>query len=102
MEHDNNCDHCETDIKMINNEEKFDDGKIPTEQLLLSIVRMGSLTSIPKTICTDHQDEDVIFPPTNATYLMERFKEQLKELPNPLRRQFRRRTITAPNNTIRI
>ena len=80
MERDNNCDHCETDIKMAKNEEKIDDGIIPTEQLLLSIVRMGSLTSIPKTISTDHQDEDVIFPPTNATYLIERRKEQLKEL----------------------
>ena len=45
----------ETDTEM---KELTENETIPTKQLLLSIVRMGSLTSIPKTLCIDHQDDE--------------------------------------------
>ena len=79
-----------------------DDETIPTEQLLLSIVRMGSLTSIPKTVSGDHQDENISFPPTNATNLLQRCKHELRTLPKPLKRQFRLKSLTFTKDTLRI
>ena len=90
-----NSEMLDTNIKPI------DEG-IPTEQLLLSIVRMGSLTCIPKTICIDHQDEDMSFPPTNARNLLERCKEELKCLPKAIERQFRKTSQRPHGDTIRV
>ena len=83
-------------------EENKANQNIPSEQLLLSIVRMGSLTSIPKTICVDHQDEDIFFPPSNKQYLLERCQAQLRHLPKPINRQFRRKSYTPTKDLIRI
>ena len=86
-----------------NNKETLEDAEIiPTEQLLLSIVRMGSLTSIPKTLCVDHQDEDISFPPTNATNLLPRCKTELGKMPNPIKRKFIRKSLAKTKDTIRI
>ena len=93
----NNEDHVTNNKKALEEEEI-----IPTEQLLLSIVRKGSLTSIPKTLCVDHQDLDISFPPTNATNLLQRCKTELGKLPNPIKRQFGRKSLAKTKDTIRI
>merc|ERR1719186_811192 len=96
-------DHSEDmDSELKSNEDNQADKTIPSEELLLSIVRMGSMTSIPKTICVDHQDEDIFFPPSNKQYLLERCQAQLRHLPKPINRQIRRKSYTPTKNLIRI
>ena len=75
---------------------------IPSEQLLLSIVRMGSLTSIPKTLCVDHQDEDIFFPPTCTANLLKRCQTQLKNLPKPMDRHTMKRSCKSSRGSTRI
>merc|ERR1719186_778147 len=94
-------DHSEDmDSELKSNEDNQSDKTIPSEELLLSIVRMGSMTSIPKTICVDHQDEDIFFPPTNMESLLERCHNHLKHLPKPLDRQFIRKSQGSTKDTI--
>ena len=52
-------------MKPVNDEveETSSEKDLPSKQLLLSIVRMGSLTSVPKNLCTDYQDDNIIFSP---------------------------------------
>ena len=77
----------ETNDKVVNDCDA--DSDIPTEQLLLSIVRMGSLTSIPRNLCIDHQDDNLVFPHTSSMLLLERCREQLAHLPKLFTRQLR-------------
>merc|ERR1719186_1792611 len=60
------------------------------------------MTSIPKTICIDHQDEDTFFPPTNMKSLLERCHYHLRHLPKPLDRQLIRKSQTLTKDLIRI
>ena len=82
----------------------FEDSEtnLPSKQLLLSIVRMGAMSSVPKTTITDHQDDDLFFPQSNMMHLLKRCHDELRDLPKPLQRNFRREMKGGSNKTIRI
>ena len=84
------------------NDDTRSEEDLPSKQLLLSIVRMGSLTSLPKNLCTDYQDDNLIFRPSNREYLLKRCQNELKELPKPFSRYFTRELKANCNDTVRI
>jgi len=60
---------------------------VPPKQLLLYLVRMGSFTSIPKVTGSDNQDEDLHFPQTTVSELLERCKTELRDFPSVFERK---------------
>ena len=67
-------------MKLVKDDFEESETNLPSKQLLISIVRMGSMNSVPKTTISDHQDYDLFFLPSNMKHLLKRCQTKLSDL----------------------
>merc|ERR1719228_1445758 len=63
---------------------------------------MGSMNSIPRYVCRDHQDDEIIFTTSNRKYLLEMCKKELRHLLNCFERKFSTKQEQVSKEEMRI
>lgn len=74
---------------------------IPPRELLMYMVRMGSLSSTPKILNGDNQDNDVLFPERISRNELMRHCFQKSNVDHTIRRTFRRKELRENGSTYR-
>lgn len=66
-----------------------ENGYVPPKQILMYLVRMGSFTNKPKLAAEENPDLEIDFLPATIELLLDRCKQELKDLPAPFTRHWK-------------